>query len=148
MADLYAKAFVGVADGTKIPPDRADGRIVGAKRSTIVAAKVAAQAIASGDRLYLGKLRAGELVREIRINTDTSLGTTTFSIGSTGTPAKYRAAAVYTAPLNVPTPVGPVAAIGISDPLAADEDLWATFAVAGIAGAVVLSFEIDIVSVK
>jgi hypothetical protein len=148
MADFYAKAFVGVADGTKIPPDRADGRVVGAKRSTIVAAKVAGQAIAAGDRLYLGKVRAGEAVREIRLNTDTSLGTTTFSIGTTGTPAKYRAAAVFTTPLNVPSPVGPVAAVAIADPLAADEDLWATFAVAGIAGSVVMAFEIDIVSVK
>lgn len=148
MADFYARAFVGVADGTKIPPDRADGRVVGAKRSTIVAAKVAAQAIAAGDRLFLGRLRAGDLVREIRLNTDTSLGTTTFSIGTTASPAKYRAAAAYTTPLNVPTPVGPVAAIAISDPLTADEDIWATFAVAGIAGAVVMAFETDIVSVK
>ena len=148
MPDLYAKAFVGVADGTKIPPDRSDGRVVGAKRSTIVAAKVAGQAIAAGDRLYLGKLRAGEAVREIRLNTDTSLGTTTFSIGTTASPAKYRAAAVYTTPLNVPTPVGPPAAVAVADPLAADEDVWATFAVAGIAGAVVMAFETDIVSVK
>ncbi len=148
MADFYAKAFVGVADGTKIPPDRADGRVVGAKRSTIVAAKVAGQALAIGDRLYLGKLRAGELVREIRINTDTSLGTTTVAIGTPGTPAKYRAAAVYTTPLNVPTPIGPVAAIAISDPLTADEDIWATLGVGGIAGAVVMAIEIDIVSIK
>lgn len=148
MADLYAKAFVGVADGTKIPADRADGRVVGAKRSTIVGAKVAGQAIAAADLLFIGRVRAGEAIREIRINTDTSLGTTTFSIGTKAVPAKYRAAAVYTTPLNVPTPVGPLAAVAIADPLTADEDIWVTFAVAGIAGAVVMAFEMDITSVK
>mgnify|MGYP006191754395 CR=1 FL=1 len=148
MPDLYASTFVGVKDGTKNPPDRADGRLVGAKRSTIVAPKVAAQAIAAGDRLFLGTVRAGESIREIRLNTDTSLGTTTFSIGTTAVPAKYRAAAVFTTPLNIPSPVGPVAAAAIAAPLAADEDIWATFAVAGIAGGVVMAFEMDICSIK
>jgi hypothetical protein len=148
MADFYSKAFVGVADTTKIPADRADGRLVGAKQSTIIATKVAGQVLAAGDRLFLGRLRQGEAVRDIRINTDTSLGATTVAIGTTGTPAKYRAAAVYTTPLNVPTSIGPLAAIAAADPLAADEDIWATLAVGGIAGAVVVTFEIDIISVK
>lgn len=148
MPDLYASTFVGVKDGTKFPPDRADGRLVGGKQSMIVAPKVAGQAIASGDRLFIGTLRAGEVLRGIRINTDTSLGTTTFSIGTTATPAKYRAAAVYTTPLNVPAYVGPNAAQAIASPLTADEDIWVTFGVAGIAGSVVMSFEMDIVSIK
>lgn len=148
MPDLYASTFVGVKDGTKFPADRADGRLVGAKQSMIVAPKVAGQAIAAGDRLFLGTIRAGEALRGIRINTDTSLGTTTFSIGTTAVPAKYRAAAVHTSPLNVPEYVGPTAAAAIAAPLTADEDVWATFAIAGIAGSVVMAFEMDIVSIK
>ena len=148
MPDLYARTFVGVKDGTKFPPDRADGRMVGAKQSMIIAPKVAGQAIASGDQMFIGALRAGESLRDIRINTDTSLGTTTFSVGPKATPAKYRAAATFTTPLNVPTSVGPLAAQAIVDPLTADEDIWVTFAVAGIAGSVVLAFEMDIISIK
>lgn len=148
MADLYASTFVGVKDGTKNPPDRADGRLVNARRSTIVAPKVAAQAIAAGDLMYIGTVRAGESVREIRIDTDTSLGTTTFSIGTKAVPAKYRAAAVFTAPLDVPSPVGPRANAANLAPLTVDEDLWVTFAVAGIAGGVNLTYETDIVGLK
>jgi hypothetical protein len=148
MPDYYASAFVGVRDGTVNPPNRADGRLVGAKRSTIVAAKPAGQAIAAGDRLFLGYLAPGELLREVSINTDTSLGTTTVAIGTTATPAKYRAAAVYTTPLNVPTQIGPNAAQSIAAPLTVGEEIWATFAVAGIAGSVVLCFELEFVSIK
>jgi hypothetical protein len=148
MPDIYARTFVGVKDGTKTPADRADGRLVGAKQSMIVAPKVAGQAIAAGDQFFIGTLRAGESLRDIRINTDTSLGTTTFSVGPKATPAKYRPAATFTTPLNVPTSVGPIASQAILDPLTADEDIWATFAVAGIAGSVVLAFEMDVISIK
>ena len=148
MPDLFARTFVGVKDGTKFPSDRADGRLVGAKQSMIVAPKVAGQAIAVGDQLFIGTLRAGETLRGVRINTDTSLGTTTFSIGTKAVPAKYRPAGTYTAPLNIPTYVGPLAAQSITDPLTADEDIWVTFAVAGVAGSVVLAFEMDILSIK
>lgn len=146
MADLYAAAFVGVKDGTKVPADRADGRLVNGKNRSTLAAKVTGAAIAAGDLLYLGTVRAGERISEIRFTTDTSLGTTTFSIGTKAAPAKYRAAAVFTTPLGVPTNVGPLAAPLVAGPLTADEDIWATFAVAGIAGSVVMAFEIDIVS--
>lgn len=148
MADLYARTMVGVKDSTLNPPARADGRLVGAKVSAIVAPKVIAQAVAAGDQMMIGTLRAGESIREILLNTDTSFATTTFSIGTKAIPAKYRAAAVFTAPLNVPTPVGPIASTADDDPVTADEDIWVTFAVAGIAGAVLFTFETRIASVK
>ncbi len=148
MADLYASTFVGVKDGTKSPPDRADGRLVFAKRSTVVAPKVAAQAVAIGDQMYIGTVRQNESVREIRVNTDTSLGATTISIGTKANTTKYVNGATITAPLNVPVILGPRTAPASAAPLTADEDLWATFGVAAIAGAVVMLFETDITSVK
>jgi hypothetical protein len=148
MPDIYNRLAVGVKDGTKNPPDRFDGRMVGAARSTIVAPKVAGQAIASGDQFYIGTLKPGERISDIRIITDTSLGTATVAIGPKTATGKYRAAAVFTTPLNVPASIGPSAAAAILDPVTADEDIWATFAVAGVAGGVVLCFELDIVSVK
>ena len=148
MADLYASEFVGVKDGTKTPPDRADGRLVGAKQSSIRASKVAAQAVTAGDLMYIGTVRAGESIRDIRLNTDTSFGTTTFSIGTKAAPAKYRAAATFTTPLDLPTTVGPKASAAIAAPLTTDEDIWVTFAVANIAGTVNFCFEMDIMSIK
>lgn len=148
MASLYARTFVGVKDGTLVPSSRADGRMVGAKVSAIIAPKVIGQAVAAGDLMYIGTVRAGESIREILLNTDTSFATTTFSIGTLAAPAKYRAAAVFTTPLGVPTPVGPIASTADDDPLTADEDIWVTFAVAGIAAGVLFTFETRIASVK
>lgn len=147
MADIYAAAFVGVKDGTKFPPDRADGRIVGAKASKIVAAKPAGVAIAAGDQMYLGSLAPGESLRNISINTDTSLGTATVAIGPKSATGKYRTAAVFTAPLDVPANIGPKASTAAAI-ATAGEDIWATFAVAGVAGGVNLVFELEISSIK
>lgn len=145
MADLYAAAFIGVKDGTKVPADRANGQIVNSKRRSTLAAKAAAQAIASGDRLFLGTLRAGERLAEIIGNTDTSLATTTISIGTTASPTKYVNAATLTA-TNINVILGPRTAPLIAGAVTADEDLWATFGVAGVAGGVNFAFQLDICS--
>lgn len=147
MADYYALQQVGVADSTLIPPAKADGSQVGAKVSAITASKSGAQAIAAGDRMYLGKLRAGERLKEILLTTDTSLATTTVSIGTTALPSKYVAAKTLTV-VDTPTPIGPKASTLDDGMLTADEDLWATFAVAGIGAAVLLTFDLEITSVK
>lgn len=147
MADFYSQQMTGVADGTQIPARKADGGQVGGKVSTITASKALGQAIAAGDRLYLGRVRAGDRVKVINLTTDTSLGTTTISIGTTATPAKYVNAQTNTV-TDRPTAIGPRASTLDDGPLTADEDLWATFAVAGIAGAVVMGFDIEISSVK
>lgn len=148
MADFYSQQGVGVADGTVIPPNKADGSQVGAKKSSITASKPLGQALAAADRLWLGKLRAGESVKQILLNTDTSLGSSTIAIGTTATPAKYVAATTFTTPLNRPTAIGPLASIMDDGVLTADEDIWLTVAAATIAGSTVFSVEIEYTSVK
>lgn len=147
MADFYLDSFVGVADATKVPADRADGRKVGAKRSGIFGAKPAGVAYANGDRIFLGRVRAGESIRDILGITDTTLGTTTISIGTTATPAKYVNAKTLTA-VDTPTSLGPRGTAAVLPPLTADEDIWATLGVGGIAGGINLSLELVIASVK
>lgn len=145
--DLFPTTFVGVRDGTVFPPNRSDGRLVGAKASKIVAPKVVAQAVAIGDQLFLGSLAPGESLRNISINTDTALGTTTIAIGTKAATGKYRAAAAYAGANDVPVNIGPranVAGAIVSVP----EDIWATFAVAGIGAGVNLVFELEISSTK
>lgn len=141
MTDRYAVEQVGVADGTKVPNDKLDGRLIGAKVRSIRASKqLVADQIA--DRVYLGKLPQGATLKEILFVTDTTLGSTTFSIGTTAAPAKYRALAVFTTPLNVPTVVGPPAAAWDDAPLTADEDVWVTFAAAALSGSIIMGWEL------
>lgn len=131
MPTFFAKQFVGVADGTKIPADRADGRQAGATKGVTVGSKDNTNILAIADKLYIGKLRAGELLTGIHAITDTSLGTTTVSIGTLATPAKYVNALTLTA-LNAPVALGPLASAIDAGPVSADEDLYATFAVAAV----------------
>lgn len=147
MPDYYSQQMTGVADGTQIPARKADASQVGAKVSTITASKPLGQAIAAADRLYLGRVRAGDRIKLINVTSDTSLGTTTISIGTTAAPTKYVNAATITV-TDRPTSIGPRASTLDDGPLTADEDIWATFGVAGIAGAVVMGFELEISSVK
>lgn len=148
MPDFYALQQIGVADGTKIPADKADGGQVGANVSTITASKGGTQALAAGDRLFLGRVPAGSRVSKIFITTDTSLGTSTIAIGTTATPAKYVAARVFTTPTDAPTPIGPRASTLDDGLLAADEDLWLTVAVATIVAGTLFTVEIEITRVK
>lgn len=147
MATYMARQFIGVADGTKIPADRPDPRQVGAAKGVTVATKnntgadAAAPALANGDKIYIGKLRAGELLTDIKGLTDTSFGAVTISIGTLTTPAKYVNAATLTA-LNVPTSLGPLASALAAGPLAADEDIYATVSGA-VAAAVVAHFILE-----
>lgn len=146
MATYYAKQQVGVADGTKVPADKADGRQVGAKRSTIVATKDNTNALAANDLIYLGKVRAGEMVVAIQGLTDTSFGAVTLSVGTLGSPTKYVNAATLTA-TNVPTALGPLPAAVAAGPLTADEDLY--LKVSGVVAAAVVShLMIDTVGVR
>lgn len=141
MTDRYAVEQVGVADGTLTPPKKLDGAVVGAKRRSIRATKpVVADQI--GDRVYLGKLPQGATLKDIKINTDTSTGSATFSIGTTAAPAKYRAQAAFTTPLNVPTSIGPIASAWDDAPLTADEDVWLTWAAAAMGGSAIMGIEL------
>lgn len=147
MATWYAKQQVGVADGTKIPPNKASGSEVGAKVSVHVASKNAGEVWANGDVIYLGKLRKGEHLRRVWLNSDTSFGTTTVSIGTLAVPAKYVSAKTMTV-VDTPTMLGPKASTADDGPLTADEDIYATLAVGGVAGVVLASFELEFASVK
>jgi len=141
MTDRYAVEQVGVVDGTLVPPKKLDGALVGAKRRSIRATKQVV-ADAAGDRVYLGRLPQGATLKDVKFNTDTSLGTSTMAIGTTATPAKYVAATTFTTPLNVPTAIGPKASAWDDAPLTADEDVWATFAVAALPGAAIMGWEL------
>jgi hypothetical protein len=134
---------IGVADGSKIPALRADGRQVNAHIKTIVAQKNAGEVWASGDQVYLGRVAQGQHIRRILANSDTTLGTATLSIGTLALPAKYVNAGTLTA-INLPTPLGPLAAAAVAGPLAAPDDLWLTLGVAGVAGAINLVFDIEL----
>lgn len=147
MATFYLDSFVGVKDGTKVPADRPDGRKVGAKRSTLFGSKPAGVAYAAADLIFAGTLRAGESLRDVIVNSDTSLGTTTLSLGPIGNATKYTNAKTMTV-VDTPTSIGPRATAADDAPLTADEDLYFTLGVGGIAGAVVVTFELVIASVK
>lgn len=142
MPDRYATEFVGVKDGTKSPPDRSNHIFVGAKVRRIRATKqVLADAIA--DRIFIGTIPQGGHLAQIRITTDTSLGTSTLAIGTTATPAKYRAAGVFTTPLDVPTTIGPRASALDDAVLTADEDVWVTVGVAALPVGAIVVFELE-----
>jgi hypothetical protein len=147
MPTFYLDSFVGVKDGTKVPADRPDGRKVGAKRSSIIGSKPAGVAYAAADLIYAGTLRAGESLRDVIINADTSLGTTTLSLGPIGSPTKYVNAKTMTV-TDTPTSIGPRANAADDAPLTADEDLYFTLGVGGIGGAVLFTSELVITSIK
>lgn len=84
---------------------------------------------ASGATITLGGIRLpeGAVVLGGQTTTDTSTGSATFSIGITGTTAKYRALAAQTT-TGVPAPFGVTAALGTS--LTAPEQIIITTAAA------------------
>lgn len=143
MADFYANEFIGVVDGTVNPPKRADARVVGSRLHGIRAVKPTNQALAAADRLYIGRKRKGETVQCIEVNASASLGTSTLSVGPTGTPAKYVNAKTMTV-ADVPTPIGPNTATSDDDPDGAYEDLWLTVGVATIAAGTLLVIDVTI----
>lgn len=147
MPDYFSQQMTGVADGTQIPPRRADGAQVGAKISSITASKPIGQALLAADRLFLGRVRAGERIKAILITADTSLGTSTLSVGTTALPAKYASVQTNTV-VNRPTAIGPLASTLDDGVLTADEDIWLTVGTTTIAGVVILSVELEITSVK
>lgn len=153
MATKYALQQVGVADGSKYPPTKADGRMVNARRSCIIASKQSGDAWNSGDVVYLGRKRKGEKITDITINSDTTFGTATIAIGVGGDPVtggtvvtadKYVAARTFTTPLDVAASIGPKASTVDDGPMAEDEHLWATIGTANVAGSVVASIVIEL----
>jgi len=145
MTQRYALQQVGVLDGTVYPPLQADGRQVNAKTRTIVASK-ALVADQTADTIVLGKLPVNAMVTKVLMLTSATLGSATVAIGIAGSTGKYRAAAVFTTPLNVPTVVGPPAAAVAAGPVTAEETIIATIAAAALAGTEVVHFIIEYVT--
>jgi hypothetical protein len=145
MTRRYVTQQVGVLDGTVIPPLRADGRQVNAKKRVLVCSMTAVAAQIADD-LVLGELPANALITDIKILTDTTLGSTTIAIGISGNTGKYVAARTYTTPLNAPTSIGPKPAVLAAGPVTAKETLLCTFAAAALAGTEVISFIIEYVT--
>lgn len=142
MADRYSIQQTGVADGTEIPADKADGRQVGASKTVTLASKRTDEALVAGDRMFLGYKPAGCKLTGVTLTTDTSLATTTVAIGDDTTADKYAAAATLTA-IDTPTKLGVKATTLDDDPTDEQEAIWATFAVAGVGAAVALTFELE-----
>jgi len=142
MAQYYALEFVGGPDGTVQPPKKLDGRIVSAKKRRTRAVKSTTQILAVGDMLYIGKLPEDAVMQSLICNTDTSLGTTTLSIGTLAQPTKYVNARTLTT-TDVPSALGPRAAAAVNGPVSADEDIWVTIGVAAIPAAVIAVFYME-----
>lgn len=142
MANRYALQQVGVIDGTVAPPTKYDGSQVGAKVRRILCSKaVLADAIA--DTVTLCKVPAGARVTSIRINTDTSLSTSTIAIGIAGTVEKYVVARTFTTPLDAWTSIGPKASVVNAAALTADETLIMTVAALALPVAAIMHIEVE-----
>jgi hypothetical protein len=156
MATKYALQQQGVMDGTNVPPNKADGREINADKQVILASKLAGtDAWNSGDIVYLGRKPAGRKITSVRLTSDTSLSTSTLSVGigtdprasaSVTTATKYVNAATHTTPLDKPTVIGPLAST-LDDTPPDEEHLWLTIGVTNIAAAVVLTIEIEHVGI-
>jgi len=141
MVDRYALEQVGYADGS-LSPKPVDGGIVHAKRRCIRASFPTGTAQANGDRLYLGRLPIGAVVKAVIGNVNTTLGTTTLSVGTTAAPTKYVNAKTLTA-VDTPTPLGPRTSAAAAAKTTAEEDLWLTLGVGGIAGAIIGTIDVE-----
>jgi hypothetical protein len=148
MADFYALQQQGVADGTVTPAEKADGREVGAAKTVTLASKPTDQALAAGDRIYLGKRPAGTKLTRIMLATGTSLGTSTIDVGDDATPNKYAAGKTLTV-VDTPTCLGPKASTLDDEPSDdATEEIWATVGVATIGAAVAMTFELEFTGIS
>lgn len=82
----------------------------------------------TSDTLVVGNLPAGATFAYGVLTASASSGSTTLAIGISGTPAKYKAAAAFTA-TDTPTLFGTAATAGATDPaLAAEEQVIVTLA--------------------
>ncbi|OYX62735.1 MAG: hypothetical protein B7Y88_13865 [Sphingomonadales bacterium 32-64-17] len=155
MATKYSVQQKGVADGTAIPPNKADGREVNAARTVLLASKAAAEAWNSGDVIYLGYKPEGAKITDIKVCTDTSMATSTFDIGIGGDPRNGGAVetvdkyvdAKGTTTTDVPTSLGPEAAT-LDDTAGDGEHLWLTVNTANIGSAVLLTVAIEMCAIN
>lgn len=119
MATTYSNDISGAY---ATPATKVSGAAVGGRlrrlRATITLASQA-----DGDVVVLGKLPAGSIFAYGVLNASATLGSSTIAVGISGTAAKYRAAAVFTA--AAPTLFGTSTSVDDS-PLSAEEEVILT----------------------
>jgi len=95
MAQTYSNELAGIASNPPVKPSAtaAYGARMRRYRASIV---LASQVFGAGNEIILAKVPAGLTFAFGMINTDTSLGTSTVSVGISGTVGKYLAAQVLT----------------------------------------------------
>ena len=127
MATTYATEIAG---RNAVPATKADGGVMGGRvrrfRATIT---LAAQA--SGDDVVLAKVPAGHSFMFGVISSTVTLATATVAVGITGTTAKFKAAAVFTA-TDTPTFFGKTAAVATGNKLTAEETVLLTVGTASL----------------
>ena len=104
------------------PATKVSGAAVGGRLRRLRAVITLASQ-ADGDVVVLGKLPAGSIFAYGVLNASATLGTSTIAVGISGTAAKYRAAAVFTA--AAPTLFGTSTSVDDS-PLSAEEEVILT----------------------
>lgn len=124
MAETYSIELAARDDSPagKALPGLHGGRVKCYRASITLASQAAA------DTIVLAEVPPGLVFSHGIICTDTSLGSSTVSIGTSASAAKYRAAAVFTA-TETPTLFGKAAAMN-DDLLSAEETVIATVAAA------------------
>jgi hypothetical protein len=104
MAIWYSQELTGSASQpvVKASAPQYDGSVTIYQASIVLASQLVA------DTIVIGNVQSGSSFLYGILSTDTSLATSTISIGTSASAAKYRALAVFTA-TNTPTPFGNVA---------------------------------------
>lgn len=102
MAQTYSSELSGIASTPVVKPSAtaAYGARLRRYRASIA---LASQVFGAGNEVILAKVPAGLTFAFGILNTDTSLGTSTVSIGTAATPAKYNNAAQTLTSTNTPT---------------------------------------------
>lgn len=119
MATTYSNDISGAY---ATPATKVSGAAVGGRLRRLRAVITLASQ-ADGDIVVLGKLPAGSIFAYGVLNASATLGSSTIAVGISGTAAKYRAAAVFTA--AAPTLFGTSTSVDDS-PLSAEEEVILT----------------------
>ena len=131
MAQTFSIELAGIASLPVVKP--AVPAYGGRMRRYRASITLAAQVFGAGNEVIVAKLPAGQAFAYAVQTTDTTLGTSTISLGNAGNAAFYSAAAVFTA-VDTPTIVGKTAAIKAAA-YAAEETVLLQVLVANLPGA-------------
>lgn len=128
MAAYLSTELGGSANQTSVPVGYKPAASVYGGRLKRLRASFTYAAQTTSDTLTVGNLPAGATFAYGVLNTDTSSGSTTLAIGTSGSTAKYRAAAAFTS-TDTPTLFGKAAPV-VASPLSAEETVIITLAAA------------------